>query len=529
MTVSIVFLARFVYLASALMLLFTSLAAWRRRKRASGAGLIFLLALCAAIYCYGSSEEIRQISLAGAQFWLHVEYIGLPWIPVVWVLLARKQLNLPGCLWRLLVIPVVTFVAQWTNSLHGLFIRSVEFLPRPPFWIVYMHRGPLDYLFLVYLYGAFIYGAWIYLANYRSPSRPVSPQRLLFVFSAAPPLVGYLIYFFGLSPWGLDIAPLLLTVGVAWGYYAVIRLECFDLVPMARSLVFTGMRDAALVTDLLYRLIDLNPAAHKLLATLGGFRVGQDITTRHQELMPLRQLFLDPAHSLEIEMTIGAELRHFELRTLPLRAAGQQYGWAVLLADITARTRLLHDLRRDAETDELTGVANRRRFTTAIEIEYERSNRHHSTFCVMIVDLDHFKSINDDGGHMVGDKVLTTVASRILSSLRSIDLLSRYGGDEFAILLPETSAVDALEIAERIRRAVAGISIDLGEKRIAPSVSIGVAASDPVRNSDWGQLLDEADQALYRGKAEGRNRVAIWNEIKTSVAAGASEENEIAS
>jgi hypothetical protein len=245
MTVSIVLLARLIYLFSALMLLWLSFAAWLRRKRAPKAGIIALLGLCAAVYCFGSSEEISQTSLEGAQFWLHVEYLGLPWIPVFWVSLARKNLQLPNRNGLLLVIPVITFVAQWTNSLHGLFIRSVQFLPRPPFWIVAMRRGPLDYLFLLFLYGSFIYGTWLYGVSFRSISRPFKMQELLFVLSALPPLLGYLFYFFGWSPWNLDIAPLLLTVSVAVAYYAVIRLECFDLVPMARSLVFTSMRDAA--------------------------------------------------------------------------------------------------------------------------------------------------------------------------------------------------------------------------------------------------------------------------------------------
>jgi diguanylate cyclase (GGDEF)-like protein len=515
MTVSIVELAHLIYLASALMLLSMWAAAFRRRRRASGAWLICLLALCAAIYCFGSSEEIRQTSLAGAQFWLHVEYLGLPWIPFVWVALARRQLQLPRRWGLLLPIPAITFVAQWTNSWHHLFIRSVQFLPRPPFWIVAMQRGPVDYLFLLYMYGAFIYGVWMYVASYRARSHLVGKQSLIFAFSAVPPLAGYLVYFFGASPWNLDIAPLLLTVSVAGAYYAIIRLECFDLVPMARSLVFTSMRDAALVTDLSYRLVDLNPAAHRLLAPLGGFRPGQDITASNDDLVALRHLFLDPIHPLEIELPVGQQVRHFELRALPLRAAGQQYGWAVLLADITARARLLHDLRRDAQTDVLTGVANRRAFIAAIEVEFERSIRHHSTFCVLIVDLDHFKSINDGSGHVAGDKVLAQVASRIHSCLRRIDQLSRYGGDEFAILLPETEAEDALEIAERIRRIVAETTVDVGEKSITPSASIGLAAYDPSRHADWLQMLDEADQALYRVKADGRNRVALWSEANS--------------
>jgi len=512
MTVSIVELVHLVYLASALMLFLLCIAAWSRRKRASDAGLVSLLTLCAAIYCFGYAEEISQTTFHGAWFWMHFDFLGIPWLPFLWVVLVRKQLQLRGHLGILLAIPVLTFLAQWTSSWHPLFYRSVEFVSRPPFWVILMHRGPLDYLFLFYMYGAFLYGIWMYVAHFRSKSNLVNKQSLFFAFSAVPPLVGFPLGFFGVSPWNIDIVPFLLTISAVWAYYAIVHLECFDLVPMARSLVFTSMRDAALVTDLRYHLVDLNPAAHRLLAPLGGFRLGQDITASNDDLAGLRQLFLDPAHSLEIELPMGQQLRNFELRALPLRAASRQFGWAVLLADVTARSRLLRDLRRDAQTDELTGVANRRAFIAAIEIEFERSLRHHSTFCVLIVDLDHFKSINDGCGHVAGDRVLAQVASRTLSCLRRIDLLSRYGGDEFAILLPETEAEHALEIAERIRRIVAETAVDVGENTITPSASIGLAVYDAARHADWLQMLDEADQALYRVKADGRNSVALWSE-----------------
>jgi diguanylate cyclase (GGDEF)-like protein len=228
----------------------------------------------------------------------------------------------------------------------------------------------------------------------------------------------------------------------------------------------------------------------------------------------MRKLFNDQGHAQEIEVYDSGETRHFEARALPLRSGGRQYGWALLLADITARARLLHELRRDAETDELTGVANRRCFMAALEVEYEHSIRHQAAFSVMIVDLDHFKSVNDRSGHMAGDKVLAAVAGRILSCLRRIDLLGRYGGDEFAILLPETGGADALEVAERIRRVVKEMIVDVGDRNIHPSTSIGVASFDAEHHSDWAQLLDEADQALYRVKAEGGNRVASWAEIR---------------
>jgi diguanylate cyclase (GGDEF)-like protein len=466
--------------------------------------------LSAAIYCYAYSQEIVQTSLADAYFWLHVEYLGSPWIPALWVLLARKHHGLRGHLWILLIIPLITLVAQWTNSYHGLYDRSLQMVSRPPFWVVEAHRGPIAWLYIAYLYAALLYGAWIYISRFRTSSRLYRKQSLLFVTSCLPPLVGYLIYLFGWSPWGLDLAPVMLVISIILGYISIFRFECFNLVPMARSLVFNSMRDAALVTDLQHRLVDFNPAARKLLPDLGEtVKLGNDLTTALPEQISFQQIFSEPKRPHKIELMVGGELQNFEVRILPLCVEEHQSGWAVILANITNQVRLLHDLRRDAETDELTGVANRRCFTTAIARESSRA------FSLILLDIDHFKCINDRFGHAAGDKVLATVANRISSCLRRVDLLSRYGGDEFAILLPETDSNGTFEVAERIRAAVANTAVEINDHSLHVSVSIGLTTRVSAQTTDWVHLLDEADQALYRAKANGRNQAASWKELSS--------------
>jgi diguanylate cyclase (GGDEF)-like protein len=158
--------------------------------------------------------------------------------------------------------------------------------------------------------------------------------------------------------------------------------------------------------------------------------------------------------------------------------------------------------------DELTGLFIRRFFAQRVAEEIKRADRYHGEFTVIMVDIDHFKKINDTYGHLVGDKALVALARSVESSLRSSDLVSRYGGEEFAILLPETTAEGALPLAERIRQKVESLIVpEMGRNM---TISLGIAVY-PKHGSDLTGLIKSADMALYQAKHEGRNRVILWD------------------
>jgi len=156
-----------------------------------------------------------------------------------------------------------------------------------------------------------------------------------------------------------------------------------------------------------------------------------------------------------------------------------------------------------AERDPLTGVYNRRRLLERLEEEVERSRRGSTPMAVCMLDVDHFKQVNDRHGHQAGDEVLRQVANTIAASLRSIDSLGRYGGEEFVLVLPQTPRAGAREKAERVRGAI-DLSCPCGEPL---TVSIGVADYQPGDSVDT--LLARADAALYEAKARGRNQVVL--------------------
>ncbi len=165
------------------------------------------------------------------------------------------------------------------------------------------------------------------------------------------------------------------------------------------------------------------------------------------------------------------------------------------------------DNRYFAAHDALTGLANRRSLIAALNRDVARAVRMHEPYALMMVDIDHFKAVNDGHGHQAGDKVLCHVAQVLRSRLRAQDMVGRYGGEEFLVLLPDTPLPGALELAESLRQAVEQSSCAHGGHEIAVTVSVGVCAGRLEPSDGWDTLIHLADRALYAAKAAGRNRI----------------------
>ncbi|GIW06652.1 MAG: hypothetical protein KatS3mg060_1457 [Dehalococcoidia bacterium] len=175
---------------------------------------------------------------------------------------------------------------------------------------------------------------------------------------------------------------------------------------------------------------------------------------------------------------------------------------------LAARTELL---AQDAMTDELTQVANRRKFEETLAQEWRRARRSGSPISLIMLDIDHFKRLNDRFGHRHGDDVLLIISDRLRAfAKRPGDLVARYGGEEFALILSDTPRVPAEEIAERLRRAIEGLGLASGvEPAGFVTISAGVATMRPALGGEPSQLVQAADGALYRAKQNGRNRVDV--------------------
>jgi diguanylate cyclase (GGDEF)-like protein len=205
---------------------------------------------------------------------------------------------------------------------------------------------------------------------------------------------------------------------------------------------------------------------------------------------------------------------HLKIRNLQKQLEAKN---ALLVREIQRRQQVENELKILAATDTLTKIYNRRHFFELASKEHARAKRHQKQLTILIADIDHFKKVNDTWGHLAGDEVLTHFAQLLKRFLRAYDLLGRYGGEEFVILLPDTSVVLGARIADRLRLIIEKTAFSVKGHELNISASFGVSGYHPNEDLPLETILHQADQALYRSKENGRNRVTAWRPSPVNV------------
>ncbi|MGH1361500.1 MAG: diguanylate cyclase [Burkholderiaceae bacterium] len=195
---------------------------------------------------------------------------------------------------------------------------------------------------------------------------------------------------------------------------------------------------------------------------------------------------------------------------IELDSAGDPSQVRCVLVDVTHQLMLQSELEYQARIDDMTGLANRAWFMQNMRVELDRSKRHARPLSLIMFDIDHFKQMNDQYGHLVGDRALIAIAEQAREQLRVSDQIGRIGGEEFAILLPETDASGALLLAERLRQRLESMDSSAYKLPCQVTASFGVALVDPQLSVDTA--LKNADMAMYAAKRDGRNRVVLWKD-----------------
>ncbi len=273
---------------------------------------------------------------------------------------------------------------------------------------------------------------------------------------------------------------------------------------------FAAMPDALCVLDPAGREIMANPRFSTFWLADAPSREDPHFH-RRAVAEPLVQLRDKGESRVELETPCG---RIVDVRL----SAGPAGGHVLTYVDVTEHKRLEDQLRRLATTDALTGVYNRRTILEIAEREIARAIRYEKPLAMLMLDIDHFKRVNDTYGHQAGDEVIRNVCNICSSEIRGADFFGRLGGEEFGVILPETAIDPAWHLADRLRDLIAGSVMDEVAEGFRVSVSIGVSQRRPADSVE--ALMQRADAALYAAKRAGRNRVARADQLTGEVTAG---------
>jgi len=491
----------------------------RVRKMKRVPGMQALLALLAAVLFWsgaqfiGSVSTLTSIKVLAAQ----LSYFGIVITPVAWLSFAvsytRRQMKLPRIALNLIcVVPLITIVLVMTNDWHQLIWSDIDFVLEQGVFGMITHHGAWFYVHATYSYGLLLVATTILAWSIGHTTGAWKPV----VAVVAAPLMVALANLFYLSslnpaPWfdmttlGFAAAAMILDGGV-------LRYGVLETIPVVRDRVVEQLRDGVIVINYNGMIVDINDSA---LQTLKASRaeLSDKTITDFVESLSLKEItsFEDSDHqSLEITLRDRA----YDVSASSLDDTNPDADLVLVLRDVTDRRKTEQDLRqaqeelvRLAHTDYLTGLHNRRFFMQRLAEEIERVRRHGSRLSVLLFDLDYFKQVNDVCGHYTGDEILKSVADVSMDVKRITDITARIGGEEFALLLPETDQTGAVQMAQRLRQAIANIHHPRTEKRkISVTASIGVATVGAL-TQDLENVLNHADEALYKAKHSGRNAV----------------------
>lgn len=487
-------------LALAVMMLSASSRARADKRTRAFAGLC----ASAMIYSLGYLLELMAPDLATALWVVRFEYVGIVMIAPFLTLVAYDFLEegtprapVPA----LFVLPAAILVLVWTLDFHGLYYLDPSLSKVLGLSVLEFGRGPAYRLHVLYQNLLIAYCVFIFARNtLRGPKAKRTLARFMLA-GCLFPWFGFVVYLSGAVPLNLDPTPVTLAFTGAFFAVGFFRYRMFDLRPIARDTVFEQMRDAVLVTDDQGAVVDHNTAALRLFPSLAAYR----------GFLPVRDLaadsptFAEALDRREPDSVVTLELpegeRRFSLHHSPVTdRSGRWVGTVHSFTDITERLILEERLVAQATTDELTGVSNRRHFFERARAELERAQRYGRPFGVAILDMDDFKSINDKYGHPAGDEALRIAARLCAETLRSADIMGRYGGDEFAFAFPECDEDQAREAAERLSRILASAAFPYGDDVIRLSASVGYAGGSSGPLPDLDSLLKRADDRMYEKK-----------------------------
>lgn len=495
-------------------IIFFVLAVYTFRIRKSP-GAIFLIVMLALYSLQGvfSICELLADGLERKLFWRNVQQIPLYYTPVMLVGIIMANMDIPGKVVARRIallsgVMLVYWILLFTEPFHHLIRTRVWLEPIGAFERVGMSRTLLGYLFFALNNVLVLWGMGLLLINYRRVTGIQRTQYTLIIIATLFPFV---------LPWLARIFNWHLTVSVSmlpsslFIFYALHMYKFLQVRPLAREKVLEHIAEGILIADEEGQVIDANPAARIIEERAENGRLIGAYLDDFFEGHPNLRALCGGGEQGKTEAEIGGLT--FEVRFIPIHVRGKRTGSLLIFHDITERKTYEEELIRRATTDGLTELSNRMHFLERLDEARKICEASRSPISLMLIDLDHFKDINDRYGHLTGDEVLRSFAALLKVAAGEAGVAGRIGGEEFALLLPRTDGETAYKIAEEIRQRVQrkpSGSAASGEREsgIPYSISIGVAElHDPrMTNEAWFSL---ADTCLYASKQNGRNQTTF--------------------
>ncbi|MDR0445970.1 MAG: diguanylate cyclase [Oscillospiraceae bacterium] len=402
-------------------------------------------------------------------------------------------------------------VIAWTTDVTGLLYATMEYDAVHTFYLTYT-PGSLNFAlrFFPILY---ITVAVVMLVRglIRTEGRLRSTLLALLISVSLPyisEIVFHVLTRLGHIRANVYITPHILSIVVAAIYYNILRYD-IDADTLAAVVAIDTISEPFILLDGDLCCLSSNKAARVLFPWINPEKHGSPVYTHAEwpkELSPA--VFIDKAEDVDFAEQCGSRLFSASINATHIRR-GERTLWSVLIRDVTESKNFLRSLEEVAYTDTLTGLYNRRHFSDIAAPYIERARRNGTPYYFMISDIDDFKLINDVHGHLAGDAVLRGIAQAMKRALRPYDIVARWGGEEFIIIITDIGSDEhVMALADRVRREVESLACEYMDKTLRVTISSGLARN--LEDSDITDMTLRADEALYAAKAGGKNCVVLW-------------------
>lgn len=493
------------------LVLFVIMATTTHKSRGlSWVGLLFLLG---GIYATGYALELSADTLEMKLLFNHIQYIGLPFIAIAWLYIARTYFNPNKIHSRrqlLLVslVPVLTFLAVISFPYFQDFfyytsaaLDTENVAHNLGFIVLELGKGPWYYVQSAYNLLLLGWSAILYFHAFfrNSGDRNRSGALWMGVFSVAA-TAGSIFTFFSPQTAGIDITLYFLLFIGFFSLYTMMRFEYFDLKNSALRAAFETLDEPSMILGDQMEIVSWNEALQ---------RAGFPAPKSH---MPLEEFIRDPEVIGAIREGRTTEYTWFDkkflIESMPLSSRkGRQNGSILRFNDMTLYFSRMETLHYEATHDELTRLLNRRAFMEEAEAYMKECQFERERFAMIMLDIDDFKNVNDTYGHVIGDCVLEQLAVRISAELPPEAVFCRYGGEEFMILMKKTTHEAAEALGEKVRSSVCRKRFIVGDLELDIRISLGIGFGDTSISGMLRDYVAKADEAMYQSKKAGKNRV----------------------